>query len=487
MEAIKDKMITAVPDEDLAKAMAEYDESDRNKIRSIKARFTDGGEKKLPEVVCARILKMQFNFHLIGTDGKAPLGVYVEKQGIYTTDELYLQRLVYREESKYTEKQVNDVLFKLKMTVSAKKPENDPNLIPVANGIYNVKEKRLEPFTPEKIFTSKISTKYVENAPKPAWDVDKWLLSLACGDQNVATLLWQIINESLNGNYTRGKYFLLVGDGNNGKGTYQQLLINLIGEENVSTLRIKQINDRFSPSVMVGKVANIGDDIDGEYIANNENVQSIATGDTITVEEKRKQPYSVTLKLAMIFSANKIPKIGNRTEGTYRRMVIVPFNANFNGQVEDKSIKEEKIKDQTVLEYVLHRALNIQFDRFIEPTAVKRMLDEYRMSNDPVLEFYQNEWLQSEFSNYTSVPTQFVFDMYSIYAERNGYSRKSLASFTKEFSDKIKAERRKDYYRPSADFIHAYSENRRNNTEPRKLYSDKVTNQKNPKQCYILK
>ncbi|MEL3747513.1 nucleoside triphosphatase, partial [Staphylococcus borealis] len=76
-------------------------------------------------------------------------------------------------------------------------------------------------------FTSKICTNYVENAELCSidnWNFDSWLDEIACHDIEVYTLLWQVINDCLNGNYTRKKAIFLVGDGNNGKGTFQTLL-----------------------------------------------------------------------------------------------------------------------------------------------------------------------------------------------------------------------------------------------------------------------
>ncbi|MDS7999104.1 DNA primase, partial [Streptococcus pneumoniae] len=58
---------------------------------------------------------------------------------------------------------------------------------------------------------------------------DDWLNSIACNDSELVTLFWQIILEAINSNHTRNKFAIFYGDGNNGKGTFQRFLINLIG------------------------------------------------------------------------------------------------------------------------------------------------------------------------------------------------------------------------------------------------------------------
>lgn len=433
--------------------VAEYEKViDLNKKRNDDA--TNNGEHKLPTVMCAQYLLSKHHFIMVGRDSSAPLGVYLgDRIGIYTTDTVTIQRLIYHEERRYTKRDVEDVIFKISMLVKNKPQENNSNLIPVANGIYNVKEHRLLPFSKEYVFTSKVATRWVENAPMPSWNVDEWLDVIANHDKDVVTLLWQIVAECLNGNYTRGKFFILVGNANNGKGTFQQMLIQLIGEDNVSNLRMEQIGERFSPSTMTGKVANIGDDIKGDYLPESQNLLSITTGDTIMLEEKGKQAFSVNLKCAMVFSGNKIPKIKNTSNGLYRRMCIVPFLADFNGSVEDKSIKSEKIQQSEVKEYILFKALSQDFDKFIEPEIVKNMLNEYKKFNDPIVEFYEEIWSDDEYSNCQRIPTDYIYQRYVNYCDTANYGVKSLRSFVIEFEKMLGVQWEKKRARPGNDFM----------------------------------
>lgn len=420
----------------------------------IKKDATKSGKVKLSTEVCCQYLLSKHHFVMVGSGSSAPLGFYLgDEVGIYTTDTVTIQRLIYNEEFRYTKRDVDDVMFKILMSVKNKPQENNSNLIPVANGIYNVKEHRLMPFSKEYVFTSKVATKWVENAPKPQWDVDEWLSVIANHNQDVVTLLWQIIAECLNGNYTRGKFFIFVGSGNNGKGTFSQMLINLIGKDNVSNLRLEQVGERFSPSTMIGKVANIGDDIKGDYLPESQNILSITTGDTIMVEEKGKQAYSVSLTTTMVFSANKIPKIKNTSNGLYRRMCIVPFLADFNGSIEDKSIKHEKIKRQDVQEYILFKALSQDFDKFIEPGIVSNMLNEYKKFNDPLVEFFDEMWADDEYSDCQKIPTDYVYKKYVNYCDSGNYGTKSLRSFVIEFEKMLGNQWEKKKARPGNDFL----------------------------------
>ncbi|WP_225230787.1 DNA primase family protein [Cytobacillus stercorigallinarum] len=443
----------------LSKLEAEIKNKDIRTDYSFNEKFskTIKSDDKISTFDCAKTLMKKHHFAVIGTSEDARLHVYIDDEGIYTSNINYIYRLIYPIEPQFTEKQVKDVYFKIKMQCDIKESINSPDLIPVGNGIYNAATKKLESFSPKKVFTTKISTNYVENAPKPKWNFDSWLNEIACNDSEVVKLLWEIINESLNGNYTRGKYFILVGSGNNGKGTFQQLLINLIGEKNVSTLKMHEIGEKFKPFQMVGKTLNIGDDIAGSYIENNSNLQSIATGDYITVEQKGRDPFTVQLKLAMLFSANEIPKIRNKSNGTYRRMVILPFNANFNGKVEDPTIKEVKLKSKDVLEYILFKALQMEFKKFSIPDVVKQQLEEYKEFNNPIVEFYKNEYKDEEIAEVDNVPTDYVYKEYQYFCQNNGYKFKSKRQFVIEFQELLGEGYMKKSARPSREFLNMAS------------------------------
>ncbi|MGO4960665.1 DNA primase family protein [Jeotgalibaca porci] len=400
-------------------------------------------EEFLPTEVCAKQLILENDFALIGSDSNAPLCVYDTEKGIYTEDTLEIQKLIFEKENRYKKANVEDVMFKIKMMVNRHEPTIDRYLIPVNNGVFNLKTKELLSFSPTYYFTSKITTNYIENAPKPEWDFDNWLDEIACGDQEVTELLWQLVNEAVNGSYSRGEYFILVGDGNNAKGSFQMLLINLIGKENVSTLKIHEFGDRFRSYQLQGKVANIGDDIDSEYIRDNGFLQSLITMDLVTLEQKNKDAFSVQMGIGVIFSANKIPKMSNKTNGTYRRQTIIPFKAHFEGK-EDKSIKEEKLKDKTVLEYVLHKALQLDFEKFIVPRVVKEAKEEFKKENDPVLEFYTEvirPYLDSEnelFDNgLNRIPSNYAYKLYCHFAKQNGYKIPGHNKFTTDFKSHI--------------------------------------------------
>ena len=395
----------------------------------------------LPNVsTVANVLENHCHFTFIG-DGAisdvSKLYIYHLDLGYYVSSDDIFRKLLLKYDNRLTSHRFfNELIAYIRTETKIQPPLSDYRYIPVANGVYNIKTKQLEKFSPKFIITNKIKTFYNPFAKKPilgGWfDFDKWLDTLACNDNELVTLLWQVMNEAINPNRTRKKMVLLVGDGNNGKGTFQALLENLIGRENISNLKPDQFGKEFYLGALEGKVCNIGDDISNKYLDEVSDLMSVVSGDPVQVNKKGKQPIEARFKLLCIFSGNDLPSARNKTTGWYRRLCIIPFNADFNGETERPEIKDEFIKDKSLLEWVLFQILNMpDFDKFIEPKAVKEMLTEYKNSNDYVRVWVENYYIPNKWHEVNHVPMFIARNKLKEFAEDMGIDKPKLGQFSK--------------------------------------------------------
>ena len=403
----------------------------------------NGEEKdsKIPPILIAYTLVKALPMVMIG-DGiskdKSVLHYWNYDAELYVNSEIDIHNLILRVEPKSVRKDWADTIAILKTLAEKVTPEENRYLIPVQNGIYNQQTRQLEPFDPKYIITSKIATPYNPNAEKPKdFDVDEWFSSLACGDEEVAILLWQMINEATNSNYTRGKVGILYGpSGNNGKSTYLALAMNVIGRENVSTLKPPEFGEKFKVSQINGKVANFGEEISDAYIDDIHNLMCIATGDPITVEEKGKPPFTLISKAFCVFSGNSLPRTRNK-DGWGRRALIIPFYADFSGQVNDPRIKDEYIKRQDVKEYVLKKALEMDFEKFIIPKVVQEEIENYQLENDNVRAYIQEEYIEKNYHLRERVPIDIITEDYLNWLESKKLKRVKPYGFGKAFVEKL--------------------------------------------------
>ena len=401
------------------------------------------GNEKVPVMnfnIISSMLKKHIPMKLTGeTEDTSIIYSYNFSEGIYTGQEAYINRAIAKLEFRFDPRKYTQVYKFLKTQLPFLSRLESKNLIAVNNGVFSNKGKHLEIFNPDYFITSKLATKYNKNAINnylairdTYFDVDKWFLSIANGDEEIVKLLWEIVNEAINPNHTREKMAILYGEGNNGKGTFQAMLTNLIGIENISTLTPHDFSGEFKLEMLQGKVCNIGDDISNKYLDDVSNLMSIVTGDPVAVNRKGKSVITARFKLLNIFSANKLPKVRNKSQGAYRRLLIVPFNADFNGQVQDRRIKEEYLKNKIILEYILYKALHLDFEKFSSTSATDHMLEEYKEDNDYLYSFVKDWYVHRKLPEVERVPLPLVKIAFNNYLVENYYDYKITSGFGKD-------------------------------------------------------
>lgn len=397
---------------------------------------------KLREHEVADILSEIAHFKLIGEEETAMLYLYNPETGIYTASRRIINQLIKEVEEKFNIGEWENTYEHLKLISDLVRPLANPNLVVANNGIINMKDKTIIPFSPEYYVTAKNATNYNPKAEKPiinGFDVDNWIKSIANYDDEIERLLWQIIHAILTPNKIWEKIYILIGDGLNGKGTFQQLVKNLLGMNNISALLPDDFKDKFMISSLIGKVANIGDDIPPNYIGDPSNLMSIVTGDTIQIDRKYKDPMTANIRIGCMFSANKMPNSANKSNGWYRRILPVPFTASFRGK-QDKRIKEEYLADKKVLEYVYKKAIEMDFESFIKPKASEEMLREYKKDNDYITAFFEDCYIHHGFTEY-AVKVSHIKETLITYMEKNNIktakrmpSGKEIANYLSELT-----------------------------------------------------
>ena len=422
---------------------------DRNFLDTVDS---DKEQPDTTEAMGHMLLKRKFV--ILGDQADAPLGMYRgDGVGIYTTNERDIERAIMNEMPRYSIRQVKEVYQKLTIWTGANyqaEPTHDKNLIPVANGIYNVAEKKLMPFSSKYLFTSKVATPYDPDAKEPTvgpddWKPSDWIMDLANHDQQVYRLFWQVIHASLNSSYCYRQAIFLVGPGNDGKGTLEKLLISLVGPKNTASLKIDEFSDRFAIGSIDGKALVIGDEVQANsYLSNSSKFNSVVTGDPVTVERKNQQGYTTNLTPTIVQSTNEMPKFKNTTDGTYRRLVIVPFKHQFSKEEDNWNIKDDYVNRPEVLKWVLKNALeNYAVSRFDMPDVSQQAIQELREESDPLVNF-KHEVFDEQHP--TRIPTKAVYHYYVEYQKMNN-QRNTMgpARFTREFLKLIgsKYEKRK--------------------------------------------
>lgn len=317
-----------------------------------------------------------------------------------------------------------DILIDKDMTMS------HANYIAFNNGIYNLEIDTLEPFTPEIIVTNKIEYDYDPDVYSEL--TDKTLNKLACQDENIRMLLEECIGYCFYRRNELRKCFILTGEKENGKSTFLSMIENLLGRKNIASLDLKELGDRFKTAELFGKLANIGDDIGSEFIPNPAVFKKLASGNPINVERKGKDPFDFSNYAKLLFSANDIPRIKDKSGAVISRLVIIPFDARFspNDPDFDPYIKYKLIQEEP-MQYLINIGIQglkrvLKNRKFTSSVKVEKALQEYTENNNPILLFFKEE------PKIENEPTKNVYKKYNEFCIANSFNPMSNIEFSKQ-------------------------------------------------------
>jgi len=377
------------------------------------------------------------NNHIIKINGQ----LHIYKDGVYVSGykEIEMQMIQLIPNLKKTQRR--EVLDYMELIVEEKKAA-DANLIAFNNGIYDLVSNELKPFNANLIVTNKIPWDYVPAAYNELADIT--LNKLACDDAPIRALLEECIGYCFYRRNELGKAFILTGDKSNGKSTFLDCVKAILGDSNISALDLKELGDRFSTSMMFGKLANIGDDIGDDFLQGSQvaTFKKVVTGNRIKAERKGQDPFEFNPFVKLLFSANEIPRMKDKTGAVLRRLVIIPFNATFSKQAADYDpfIKYKLIQQDSV-EYLIKLGVEglrrvVADQQFTQSEKVQKEVDEYEEANNPILAFireYGVDTIENE-------PTNEVYKRYQVFCTDNSFTPMSNLVFSKQINKRLNLE-----------------------------------------------
>lgn len=404
--------------------------------------------KALPPAVIATCILHRELPHtgLIGkSEETAELVTYEDAgpdEGLYVPADQHIRRLARQYHYTISSKDLNAVVECVRDSVSLLEESEDSDVVALANGLFDLRTKELRPFSPKVVLTSKASVTFREDATTcpvidGRWSVDEWIRELANNDTEVEPLFWQIIAALFRPDHSFDKAVLLYSPtGSNGKGTFVELLRNLVGAERVATLSMSDFSEQFLPEELRSAFCVLSDENEvGGYMERAGQLKAWITHDWTRFNVKHGSITSVKGRGLCVFCANELPSSKDKSESLYRRFIPIPFLKRYVGADENKAIKDDYVKRPEVLEYVAYKALMMPlFDTFTEPAVCKKLLNQIRVENDPVLQFAEEFLPQFVWD---LLPWKFLYGVYSAWMRKEVPNGRAVNS--REFNKRLSA------------------------------------------------
>lgn len=302
--------------------------------------------------------------------------------------------------------------------VSQVELDSNPYLLGVANGVLNLLTGQLVPNTPKLLITRYARAMYNPKA-RPVKFLE-YINQVCMGRQDLVDFVQEVLGYSLSGLTKEQAFFILLGTGANGKSTLVETFFHLLGDyakglpaHTFIKSESRAIrNDlarlpgvRFAPCAEV----NTGKSLDESA------VKRTTGGDVITARFIGREYFDFHLVAKFFFSVNTLPRVVGADNGIYRRLVVIPFDGNFEKTM-DKELPE-KLKGE--IDGILTWALK-GFQRWhkrgylVKPDCVIDACKAYRAEMDTVQSFLDDA---CQIDPKATTPLSTLYDAYQQWAK----------------------------------------------------------------------
>lgn len=356
-----------------------------------------------------------------------------------------IERAVISLKPNATQKNRNEVRDYLRIMMPSESPAPS-NYIAFRNGVLDVNTMDLLTLTPEMRIPNVIPHDWNPDARSEI--LDRTMAKISCNNPFIEHNLFEFIGLCMMRDSKYGYSAILLGkpgdNASNGKSTYIKMIGNILGRENYSALDLGVVAKRFQALQIMGKLANLGDDIGNEFVRGNDLavVKKIITGEDVYTDVKGTKGLTFRPYCTMIFSANEMPKLGDDSEGMMRRMFPIRFNAKFRDTDPDFDPDiSSKLKSEECMEAAIVRGIaglkRVMANRRPTPNDDSEdMVNQIRLDNSSLLQWMDDSSITRE--DMVGWTSGYAYERYKEWCDRGG-ARNPFGkyAFGKEVSNKL--------------------------------------------------
>lgn len=268
--------------------------------------------------------------------------------------------------------------------------DSNPMLLNTLGGTYYLPEglDGWKPTDPADLLT-KVTAVVPGNEGEDLWN--DALQLFFCGDQSLIEYVQMICGLCIVGKVYMEAMIIAYGDGRNGKSTFWNVIYKVLGSYsgNISadalTVNCKR-NVKPEMAELKGKRMIIAAELQEGMRLNTSVVKQLCSTDPIFAEKKFKAPFNFEPSHTLVLYTNHLPKVGASDDGTWRRLIVIPFHAKIQGEADIKNYTQYLVDNAggAVLSWLIEGArkvikANYQITR---PQCVLDAIGAYREGND---------------------------------------------------------------------------------------------------------
>ena len=295
-------------------------------------------------------------------------------------------------------------------------------LLNVANGTIDLKTGELREHRRADLITKIAPVVYDQTATCPQWI--KFLSQIMQGNQDLLDFLKMAVGMSLTGITRDHLFFIFYGMGMNGKSTFLDTIMELMGEYGLSTpvdTFLTKRNDQIPNDVARLKGARFvsaTESPEGRRL-NETLIKAMTGGDVITARFLHAEFFDFHPEFKLFIGTNHKPVVKDNSFAMWRRVRLVPFNFTVSEEDKNPNLKAELRNELPgILNWALDGCTAWQVVGELKtPAPVKEATEEYRSDMDVISDFIGECCIKEPMAE---MKAKILYDTFKKWCEESG-------------------------------------------------------------------
>jgi len=305
-------------------------------------------------------------------------------------------------------------------------------LFNVRNGTIDLRTGLLLPPLREKYLTKCASIPYDREAQCPVWY--SFLLRIMDGNARLIYFLQKAVGWALSGDMSEQVMFILYGSGANGKSTFLNSIMEIMGEYAMSTPTetfMKKHGEGISNDIARLRGTRFVTTVEAEEGKRMSEplIKQVTGQDTMTARFLYGEYFDFLPTFKIFMATNHKPVIRGNDHGIWRRIKLIPFTVTIPYAERDPLLMEKlRAEREGILNWMIEGCLLWQKERLGEPEEVRQATDEYQEEMD-LIGLFLEERCTRDASGYLRVSSADLYRAYILWCEKNSERPYSQRSF----------------------------------------------------------
>ncbi|MCL2441077.1 MAG: phage/plasmid primase, P4 family [Treponema sp.] len=298
--------------------------------------------------------------------------------------------------------------------------DKDPWLLNVRNGTINLQTGEINEHNADNLITRCANVDYDKNADCPVWK--KFLMEIMNYNSDLIRFIQNAAGWAITGDTSEQTMFILFGTGANGKSTFLNTIMNLLGDYASATPTqtfMKKTGDQMTNDLARLRGARFVTTTETEQgrRLSEPLIKQITGNDRITARFLYGEFFNFLPTFKIWMATNHKPVIKGTDHGIWRRIKLIPFTNRIEEEKQDKYLEQKLMQESSgILNWLLEGARRWCNEGLKAPKIVLNATAEYRAEMDVVGDFINERCIQI---SGVAIKARELFKCYQDWCEEN--------------------------------------------------------------------